>query len=165
MTLRKSTRLRRLQGTLRPSRERLDATYTRLMAVPPIPAELQPGARTLFVEFVEMMINAGTATNLDVPFIGLMASTQDFIDKIEQQIRQDGGPLAGGKPHVLIPALNRSRAQMRVLLREAALTPTSRNSVEQVPPEQSEEDRLLDEQLAEFMPAGVTPIDPKRRKS
>ena len=134
---RKTTTLKRLQGTARADRApKLDYS-ARLDQPPPAPASLRPDAVPHWKRIAAAAVGIGTLTAADLPMLELLANTLAAEADARAALDRDGltteAGSGGRKKHPAAAIAETARGQALALFREFGLSPKSRQGVEPAP--------------------------------
>lgn len=134
---RKTTALKRLQGTARADRApRLDYS-ARLTEAPPAPKGMATTAARHWDHVAAAAVGIGTLTAADLPMLELLANTLAAEADARTALDRDGfttdAGSGGKKKHPAAAIAETARAQALALFREFGLSPRSRQGVDQAP--------------------------------
>ena len=92
------------------------------------PSHLSPLAKEYYKAIVEEMKISGVLSNLDVPLVSLTAETLAIIRDCEETLNKEG-LIIDNKPHPAVSIRDRNLTQVRSLIVQLGMTPSSRASI------------------------------------
>src|SRR5699024_3782365 len=92
------------------------------------PSHLSPLAKEYYKAIVEEMKISGVLSNLDVPLVSLTAVTLAIIRDCEETLNKEE-LIVDNKPHPAVSIRDRNLTQVRSLIVQLGMTPSSRASI------------------------------------
>lgn len=134
MTMRKSSAVKELRGTLRRDRMPKPERGARLTKPPRPPAHLSEGACVQWRRLAPAAVALGTLTTTDLATLGLLAETLATAEAARAIVEAEGFSVAtadgGAKAHPAVRIMETARGQARPLLEAFGLTPRARQALD-----------------------------------
>ena len=134
---RKTTALKRLQGTARADRVPKVDYARRLDQPPPAPATLAAAAVLHWNRIAAATVGLGVLTEADLSLLELLSNTLAAEAEARTALTRDGLTTAAGsggtKKHPAAAVAETARSQALAMMREFGLTPRARQSVDRAP--------------------------------
>ena len=110
-----------------------------------VPSHLSDLGKQYYKAITEEMKLSGVLSNLDIPLVSLTAETLAIIRDCEEMLNEEGLILEDGKPHPAVNIRDKNLSQVRSLMVQLGMTPSSRASiaVDNIKQKKDDEDPLL----------------------